>query len=358
MTASPLPLASDRAFGSRAGFLVWGTPDVGPRSRLLARELGIDDLRFCSAALGRGPRTVALRYAIQTIWTLRWLMRSRRRAIFVQHPPSIAAWVVALYARLSAAAYVIDAHSATFQFERWKRPHAVHRWLMRHAAAVLVTDPFWADRVTELGGRPLVVPDIPVDPPPARPVARPAGFTVAVVNTWAADEPIDAVIGAARRDPETSFLVTGRIDVARRRFPVPPANVLFTGFLPDETYHGLLASADAVMCLTTRDHTMQRGACEALLHARPVITSDHALLRTHFGKAGVFVSATPQSIAQGVREMRAGHPAFVTAARALGAARRAEWLERRALLRELIGGPDAEQERQPTGGVRGGGGEP
>ena len=58
-----------------------------------------------------------------------------------------------------------------------------------------------------------------------------------------------------------------------------PPNVTLTGFLSDEAYGGLVCGADVVMTLTTRDHTMLRGAYEAIYQGTPVIVSDWPLLR-------------------------------------------------------------------------------
>jgi hypothetical protein len=93
------------------------------------------------------------------------------------------------------------------------------------------------------------------------------------------------------------------------------------------------------MCLTTRDHTMQRGACEALSRGRPIITSDWPLLRSHFANAAAYADATPESIARAVREVRDHQAAYAIAAAQVYGARRGEWLARRQRLVELIARP-------------------
>jgi len=91
------------------------------------------------------------------------------------------------------------------------------------------------------------------------------------------------------------------------------------------------------MCLTTRDHTMQRGACEALSLGRPIVTSDWPLLRDYFGRGAVHVAATPASIAAGVRRIVAEHAALSRDVVALRDERRAEWAERRGEIARLLG---------------------
>ncbi len=122
------------------------------------------------------------------------------------------------------------------------------------------------------------------------------------------------------------FYVTG--DPSRARSGLiaeAPKNVMFTGFLPDETYYALMSACQAVLCLTTRDDTMQRGACEALSMGTPVITSNWPLLQSYFDKGAVHVDNTRGQIRAAVREIVASHDRFATAIDELRTERRAEW---------------------------------
>jgi glycosyltransferase involved in cell wall biosynthesis len=57
------------------------------------------------------------------------------------------------------------------------------------------------------------------------------------------------------------------------------------------------------MCLTTRDHTMQNGAAEALYLGTPIITSDWGVLREYFSRGTIHVDNSPAAIAAAVRRM-------------------------------------------------------
>jgi glycosyltransferase involved in cell wall biosynthesis len=322
----------------RAMVLVWGPANKGPRSAALARELGIADARFITAGRGRGLLSALARYPRQLADTVAALVRSRPRAILVQHPPSPVVWTVALYAALTGATFVIDAHSDAFQRGRWLRPLWLTRAIARRAAAVLVTDPHWARTVEAWGARALVNQDVPTTF--ARDASYPVGpgFTVAVVNTWGADEPLAAIVAAAGELPEVTFHVTGRADGRVAALGSLPANVRFTDFLAEPAYYALLESASAVMCLTTRDHTMQRGACEALSLGRPIVTSDWPLLRGYFERGAVHVGSTPDAIRDGVRRLRDDYDRFLAAVLDLREVRRREWQERRSALSALLGG--------------------
>jgi glycosyltransferase involved in cell wall biosynthesis len=114
--------------------------------------------------------------------------------------------------------------------------------------------------------------------------------------------------------------------------PPHPANVHFTGYLPNETYYALLANSQAVLCLTTRDHTMQRGACEALSLGKPIITSDWPLLQTYFHAGTVHVDNTPEGIRQGVLVLKADYGRYQAGIRQLQIEQQREWQQKVTLL--------------------------
>jgi hypothetical protein len=260
-------------------------------------------------------RAALLKYPRQAIATLFALVQRRAAVVFVQSPPSFAVWTAATYAVMARAALVIDVHSDAFERTIWTRPGWLNAAVMRRASVTIVTGGHWADRVTAMGGRAVVVPAIPTqllvgDPPPL------GGFNVAVVMTWATDEPVEAVLEAARQCPDVTFHLTGRPKLDRYRDHLP-ANVRPTGFLDEPTYNALLAHADAVICLTTRDHTMQNGAAEAVYLGTPVITSDWAILREYFSRGTIHVDNSPEQIAAAVRRMVEEGPSFRADVRAL-----------------------------------------
>ena len=163
------------------------------------------------------------------------------------------------------------------------------------------------------------------------------GFSVAVVNQFAEDEPIEAVLQAAAQLPSVRFYVTGDPGKARPGLlDRAPGNVTFTGFLPDRLYYGLLKSSQAVMSLTTRDHTFQCGANEALSLERPVITSAWPTLRGYFFEGAVFVDNTSDGILEGVREMASAHEAREREIRDLRKVQRAAWEQKIDELAEIV----------------------
>jgi glycosyltransferase involved in cell wall biosynthesis len=196
----------------------------------------------------------------------------------------------------------------------------------------------------------MIVPAVPTVLAVGEPPTLGEGFNVAVVNTWAPDEPLGAVLDAAAQVPQATFHVTGDDGpVARLDRPIPP-NVRFTGFLAEPAYHGLLARADVVMCLTTRDHTMQNGAAEALYLGTPIITSDWRVLRDYFSKGTVHVDNSARSIALAVTEISARRGEYQAAIRVLRDERLAQWDRDRAAILTRVD----EQVRRLRGGAHGG----
>ena len=324
--------------GSRQAFIVWGPAGKGRRSIVLGRAMGVPEVSFLTGTWRRGLFRDPLKYPRQVWRTLAILLRGRPTIVYVQSPPTVATWIVAAYAAVGGGAFVIDAHSDAFQRPRWTRPVWLNRLIARRAAATLVTDEHWARRLAAWQAPFLVVPDVPV--PPEMPSLASAphesspGFVVMVVNTWSGDEPIVEVAAAAAELPEVTFEVTGHADARVARLGLLPPNVHFAGFLPDAEYYDLMRRAQAVICLTTRDHTMQRGACEALSLGTPIITSDWPLLRSYFDRGTVHVDNTAPGIRDGVQRMMEHYDRYLDEIARLRDVRRADWDARRA---ELVG---------------------
>lgn len=327
--------------GDRGLFVVWGPPNYGPRSRVLAEALGMP-VRFVEITKRRGGVAALVKYPGQTIATLALLARRRPKVVFVQSPPNLAVLVVALYAAVSRARYVIDGHSDAFMSPIWSRPRWLNRGLARRALVTIVTNEHFAAEVVSWGGRALIVRDVPATYPetgtfgPAQGLVD-GGFNVTVVSTFAADEPFAEVLDAACRLPDVTFHVTG--DPARCPGALrarAPENVRFTGFLSRDDYYTLMRASQAVLCLTTRDHTMQRGACEALALGVPIITSDWPLLRSYFDRGTVHVDNSAESIHHGVLELVRGHDRYVREIGALQLEQQRRWEQAGKALTEWL----------------------
>ncbi len=321
--------------GRRAMFLVWGPPSHGPRSQVFARELGIQ-AEFVEATRRRGWMAALAKYPRQLWRTSRLLRRERPDLVFVQSPPSFAVLAVAWYCGKGDRRFIVDAHSDALQAWYWTRPAWLHRSVARRAVATIVTNERFAERIRSWGARALVIRDIPTEFPVGAAPEFDKPFNLMVVSTYASDEPLEAVLAAAAAHPDVGFHVTGDPTRSTVDLSHAPDNVRFTGFLDREDYYALMANADGVMCLTTRDDTMQRGACEALSMARPIITSDWPMLREYFSLGTVHVGSDAESIGSGVASLVANQPDMEAGIKALQERQRGEWIQASGALARLL----------------------
>jgi len=318
-------------------FLVWGTPSIGPRSQVFARELGIKELHFVYLKLKRGSLTAPLRYGYQAFQTLRLLFQKRPKLVFVQSPPGFAVLIVYIYCALTKSRYIVDAHSMAFQYPLWTRPQWLYRFLARKAVLTIVTNEHFEQKIKAWGAKALILRDIPTTFLQEKSYPLNGSFNVVVVNTFSPDEPLRELLEAATEFDDVHFYITGKKSNADLRMVTQASsNVHFTDYLPDDSYYALLSASDAVVCLTTRDHTMQRGACEALSLGKPIITSDWPLLREYFRMGAVHVQNTSEGIRQGVEEMKRNYGLYQVGIRGLQILQRQEWESKVEELTRLI----------------------
>jgi len=314
-------------------FVVWHP--YSRRAQLLSKKLGLQ--LHLVHALKRRYYLAPLRYVLQAVRTWRLLWAERPRLVFVQSPPIFAALIVYLYSRLTKTPYVIDAHTGALLAPWWRWSLPLHALLSRRALTTIVTNQHLHQVVAGWYAPSLIVADIPVVFPQSQQMALDGSFRLAVINTFSPDEPLETVLEAAASLSDVQFYITGDPIRARRSvLDRRPPNARFTGFLPDPDYFGLLQSVDGILVLTTDDHTMQRGACEAVSLGVPIITSNWPLLRDYFHKGTIHVNNTPDDIRQGVRRLQAEKAKLKGEMGMLQEERRLEWDQKHAALAALI----------------------
>ena len=316
-------------------FIAWAPHSR--RSEVFAKALGgslhcIHYLRFQS------PPYAPAKYVLQSIRTWQVLMAERPQAVHVQNPPCVCGLAVYLYCRLAGATFVLDHHSAAFA-PIWAWASPVQAFLARRAATNIVTNQHWADLVRSWGAQALIMGDPFLELPQGRPFSVGPAFNVAVISTFAPDEPLHDVVMAATRLPDVHFYITGD----SRRSPTGflsnlPDNVTCTGFLPDPQYVGLLTAVDAIMVLTTRDYTLQLGGCEAVSAGQPLLTSNWPFLQSFFPQGTIYVANTADGIQVGVLEMQKRQRQLKEEMANFRETARQDWTAQSARLRQLVAG--------------------
>ncbi len=302
----------------------------------MAKALGIE-IAYLYTRLPRGSWSVPLRYPVLAVRTLSLLFKRKPNLVFVQNPPFLAVLIAWLYGVVCGAKFIVDSHSDAMLPHGFTAPPGwLKRFISRRAIVTLVTNQHFSHIIEGFGGKALIIRDIPALFNGNGSYSLGNKFSVVCVNTFSVDEPTDKVVEAAKKLPEVDFYITGKIPLHYPLAGAHPRNVHFTNFLEDADYYSLLHQAHAIMCLTTRDHTMQRGACEALSLGRPIITSDWPILRQYFNQGCVYVDNTETGIGQGVLEMENHYAAYEGGIKQLQFDQKQEWQEKVAALNSLI----------------------
>ncbi|MCA9731237.1 MAG: hypothetical protein H6696_01690 [Deferribacteres bacterium] len=275
------------------------------RSDHTARELGGVSHMIYLPKLGSKPSTIILKYIGQFVMSLRIIVREKPDAVFVMSPPIFAVLPAWFYKIFTGTPFVIDTHTAALMMPRWKHLQWLQHWLGRQAATTVVHNEHLAEIVRKNGAHASIIRDVPVQFPQGEKFALNGSFNIAAVCSFNYDEPIKELFEAAERLPEVRFYMTGN---PRHLNPelkaLKPENVTLTGFLSDAAYGDLVRNAHAVMTLTTRDHTMLRGAWEAIYQSTPVIISDWPILQENFPTGAVHVDNSVPGIVNGIKTLR------------------------------------------------------
>ena len=222
---------------------------------------------------------------------------------------------------------IVDAHNEAVEPHENPQPWIVwlSRWVIRRADLTIVTNRQLAQIVRQRGGRPFTLPDrIPAPAPGGPAQVLKGGFNVAVIATFAKDEPMEAIFEAVRGG-EIEVYVTGdsrKLDagLARR---VPP-NVHFTGFLAEHDYWDLLRSANGIVDLTLKPDCLVCGAYEALALGKPLLLSANAASIELFDGSAVFTDNSPADIRRALDRLRVEQARLAAAAQL----KRSELVER------------------------------
>jgi glycosyltransferase involved in cell wall biosynthesis len=177
----------------------------------------------------------------------------------------------------------------------------LYKYFQQTADLTLVTNEVLARRVSRNGGKPLVLPDKLPRLPAIRKLELQGRQNLAVVTTFAPDEPFQEMFEAARLFPDdVVFHFTGDHRTARIDLGRLAPNIVLAGYLPDRDYWDLIASVDLVIDLTSLDDCLVCGAYEAVAAGTPLVLSDNEAARKYFSGGVVLTENSAGSIAKAV----------------------------------------------------------
>jgi hypothetical protein len=278
-------------------FLVWDRQGI--RASGISKHIGAS-VHFLSASRFRHPTLF--------IKTLRILRKERPQLIICQSPPITCAIIALVYRHLIASSkkpkIVIDIHTGAI-IKPWSQ--TVSSLVMRLASFNIVTNKELQNYVNQKYRiKALILEDpIPDFSDILSTVKKKSGFkilqkdtfNIAVVSSFAYDEPLQVVFDIASQLPDAQFYITGDKSKIEKKFLNKKLdNIIMTGFLDYDIYLDLLQKVDVIIDLTTDDKTMLSGAYEAVSLEQPLIISDWTPLRRYFNKGTIYAKNTPKDL--------------------------------------------------------------
>jgi hypothetical protein len=282
-------------------FLVWDREGI--RASGISKHIGAS-LHFLSTSRFKHP--------VLFIKTLKILRKERPQIIICQSPPITCAFISMIYkylfAWMSKPKILIDVHTGAIS-RPWSK--GVSRLIMKHASVIIVINKEQQNHLIQnYHIRPVVLEDPIPDftdvllsgtKQEGYKVEQKAIFNVAVVSSFAFDEPLQAVFDAASKMPDVYFYITGDEKKADRKALIKkPDNVIMTGFLDYSTYIDLLHKVDVIMDLTTDNKSLVAGAYEAVALEQPLITSDWNSAKRYFNKGTIYVNNSSDEIRKAI----------------------------------------------------------
>ena len=279
---------------------VWFTWETQRRNEELAAAMNARLCKFDHSSLPRLKRY--LQSARETLDTIR---REKPELVFAQCPSIVLVVFLSLLKKFYGFRFFIDAHNIALESSRRSDVLGLlHRFALRSADAVIVSNTGLVQGVEKLGGRACILPDrLPKIIPPETRRENPVP-EILFVSTFAADEPIETFLEGVHLVPELNFkvLITGRKAKAGHLLAQQGEKIHFTDFLPHEEYDRLLCQVDLVVDLTTRENCLVCGGYEAISAGRPLVLSDQKVNRDFFPKGCLFAKNTPAAYAETIRE--------------------------------------------------------
>jgi glycosyltransferase involved in cell wall biosynthesis len=254
--------------------------------------------------LHRRPILAPIKYVPQCLKTWWVLLRQRPTAVYVFISPVFAALAVAVYCRLARIPFIVDVGGQALISRRWAWSIPLLRILSRQACVNIVDQQRFRLLFESWGAETLLLerPPLAEEWKTRSAVTKRDRFTVTSISTFSEDEPIELVLGAARRLPEIDFFVLGDTGLARKGLlESAPRNVTFPGYLVSDDYWSLLSSSQAVMVLSTDHYSLCSGAVEGMALGKPLVLSKQPALTDYFRMGAVFVDNTVEGIVGGVR---------------------------------------------------------
>jgi glycosyl transferase family 1 len=254
-----------------------------------------------------------LRYAFLALRTLSLLGRERPRVVLAQNPPIFLPVLLVLTKRFYRFKLVID-HHAVWSMKTLRQPilsqgiGALERFASGQAESNMSPNNNWTRELRARGATDAFTYHDFIPKPPTttkkvnewtRNPLPPHRFLVIAAHGGHPQELLEEEIAAVSGLQDYLLVITGKREKLEHRISRlhPSSNVIYPGFLDDESYESLKRSADAALSLSTEINTVPHAIHEYLADGLPTIVLKDSLLRSLFDGAIVEIdNASPETV--------------------------------------------------------------
>jgi glycosyltransferase involved in cell wall biosynthesis len=254
-----------------------------------------------------------LRYAFLALRTLSLLVRQRPTVVLAQNPPIFLPVLLVLTKPLYRYKLIID-HHAIWSIKTLRQPllsqgiAALERFASRHADSNMSPNNNWTRELRARGATDaFTYHDFIPKPTTATQKDRewtanplpPHHFLVIAAHGGHPQELLEEEIAAVSGLQDYLLVITGKREKLGHRIARlgPKSNVIYPGYLDDESYEALKRSADVALSLSTEINTVPHAIHEYLAYGIPTIVLKDSLLRSLFDAAIVEIDdAHPETV--------------------------------------------------------------
>ncbi len=282
---------------------LWLTWETQRRNKELSAAFGFHYGHLDHSSLGRLSR-----YFKSGLETLQQLKTRRPEVVIAQCPSIVLCILLVLVQAWRSFVFVVDAHNVTV--EQLSSSNAflrlLVRFLLRRADLVIVSNSALVSLLETNGITAAMLPDklpsISVGKLPARFESYKSPRFV-LIASYASDEPIEEFITAfIKSGNDASLFITGRRKNAATLLRFESEQIIFTDFLSLEDYEALIANANLLIDLTTREDCLVCGAYEAISVGVPILLSDTSANREVFPIGTLYAKNTGREYQNALKE--------------------------------------------------------
>ena len=277
----------------------WITWHFSTRSRNLAETLSVPLYELSI------ENNIIWRHLGSSLWTIWILLKTRPKIIYLQNS-FLLLFIVVLYKwlRFNKVMIICDCHTKSlrrvalgmFNYIFWP----IKQICFKCVNLTIISNKDLIKDIIKLNSNFFILPDKIPSLKFIEDNAKDGKYCV-YISSFAVDEPFNELFDVARiLGNEIKLFWTGKAPNGINVLLNKPSNLLFTGYLNDETYLKLIGNADCVLALTTEGECLQCGAFEALSLSVPMVLTDTYQLKQYFGSAAVYTNHSPENIAKSI----------------------------------------------------------